>query len=298
MASRRLQRQPLFRLSIAAPLALLLAGGCGLITAVDASGPFAFGSGGRPIDGISGTATGSGAGGGSLSYDAGSELAQQAPLTSYQYLCGGSSSACLPGASTDLCAPGGNPGVGGSAPDASALSCRLVSNDGGPVAAVCGMGGGGANGDPCMTATDCGAELGCIGTSVSGVGICRPYCCASLESCPTDTYCVKTPMAEAPANEIPVCVPAMPCALLDDAQTCPPNTTCTIVRESGTTSCVTPGTGTYGEPCPCAAGYTCSWADGTCLKLCHTGSAECGTNGYCQGGLDPYPQGIGYCVWY
>jgi hypothetical protein len=158
------------------------------------------------------------------------------------------------------------------------------------------MGGSAADGDPCSQASDCAAELGCIDTPVTP--ICRPYCCASFESCPPDTYCVKAAMAEAHQNQIPVCIPAMKCQLLNDTQTCPTGLTCAIVRESGTTSCVMPGAGQAGDPCPCAAGLTCSWTDGTCLQLCHTGSNECGANGFCQGGLQPYPQGIGYCVWY
>jgi hypothetical protein len=277
---------------------LALAGGCIIAPSVYKVVGGAGGNADVPY--ISGTATGAGAGGGLGFPDGGVDVNAAAPVTSYQYLCGSSSSICVPGTTTDLCAPGGNPGVGGSAPDASALSCRLVSADGGPVVAQCGLGGSAIEGDPCTSSSDCAAELGCVASGTIQ-GICRNYCCASLESCSDQsTYCVKSPMAEAPANQIPVCVPAMKCVLLDDS-TCPPGLTCTIVRESGTTSCVPPapaGMGTYGEPCPCAAGFTCSWADGTCLQLCHTNSTECGENGYCQGGLQPYPMGIGYCVWY
>jgi hypothetical protein len=281
-------------------VALALLGGCGLLHAVDFSdgAKFGGGEGGGPVSNYFAT-TGSGEGGGLSFPDGGPDVAISVPLISYQYLCGSSSSICVPGAGTDLCAPGGNPGVGGAGPDGSALSCRLLSPDGGPVVAQCGLGGGASEGEPCMSATDCGAELGCVASGTIQ-GICRSYCCASLESCQPDTYCVKTPMAEAAANQIPVCIPAMKCVLLDDT-TCPSGLTCTIVRESGTTSCVPPapaGMGTYGEPCPCAAGYTCSWTDGTCLKLCHTSSTECGENGYCQGGWQSYPMGIGYCVWY
>jgi hypothetical protein len=294
MASRLFSRSALFG------VALTLAGGCGLIASPNIFDSKVSGVGGSPVNNGSFTATGSGQGGGVAFGDGGGpDVNAAAPLFSYQYLCGSSSSICVPGGGTDLCAPGGNPIMGGPGLDASVLSCRLVSPDGGPIVAECGMGGGALEGDPCMSAADCAAELGCVASGTIH-GICRNYCCASLESCQADTYCVKAPMADAPAIQIPVCIPAMKCVLLDDS-TCPPGLTCTIVREDGTTSCVPPATagmGTYGQPCPCAAGFTCSWANGTCLQLCHTGSTECGENGYCQGGLQPYPMGIGYCVWY
>jgi hypothetical protein len=105
-------------------------------------------------------------------------------------------------------------------------------------------------------------------------------------------------MANATQNLIPVCVPVDPCVLLSDSSPCAEGSACAIVREDGTTSCVTPGNGTAGDACPCAAGFTCSWADGTCVKLCQTSGDECGANAFCQGGLEPYPDGFGYCVAY
>ena len=188
---------------------------------------------------------------------------------------------------------GGTSGSG--AGGAGAWSCQLVAADGG-VLAQCGMSGEAADGDPCLSAVDCGAQLGCIATGVTP--ICRAYCCDGPESCPTDTYCAKGAMAEAPQDLIPICIPAMKCALLNDS-TCPAGLTCTIVRAAGTTSCVTPGTGTYGEPCPCAAGFACNADEGTCFQLCHTGSSgDCGPQALCQGGASQYPAGIGYCVSY
>jgi hypothetical protein len=228
--------------------------------------------------------------------DAGTDATLATPLTSYEYLCGGSSATCLPGTATDLCAPGGNPGIGGSPPNASTYSCQLVAADGGGVSAQCRNAGASGDGDPCTEASDCSAELGCISTGVTP--ICRPYCCDGLETCPMDTYCVAQPMANATQNQIPVCVPAQSCILLESG--CGPGGACQIVRESGTTSCVTPGAGTAGSACPCAAGFTCSWAEGTCVKLCtpSTQGTDCLANQYCQTGVQPYPLGYGYCVSY
>jgi hypothetical protein len=109
-------------------------------------------------------------------------------------------------------------------------------------------------------------------------------------------------MYESPEYQLPVCIPVMPCQLLPDS--CPAGLACAIVRQDGTTSCVTPGPGTEGHACPCAQGYTCSEPDGTCLKLCTTTKVACPADQdchcppgeICQGGTSPYPMGVGICV--
>ena len=136
----------------------------------------------------------------------------------------------------------------------------------------------------------------------SSVGVCRAYCCADLEACPAGQYCSPSAMFGASDQPIPVCIAATMCQLLDDAKDCPKGMTCSIVRQDGTTSCVVPGTAVAGDACtgsagPCAAGYVCSPATGTCLELCHTqGGTECDPGGTCQGGTAPFPDGIGFCV--
>jgi len=105
-------------------------------------------------------------------------------------------------------------------------------------------------------------------------------------------------MAEAPKFEIPVCIVAMTCDLIS-GQPCPSGLACQIVRDDGTTSCVPPGPGKSGDPCPCAKGYTCSWTDKTCLKLCETmGPNTCGPNAFCEGGVGQFPSTVGYCQSY
>lgn len=254
------------------------------------------GGGGGNGGSLSAGATSAGAGGGLELTDAGTFDGALAPpkVGSYSYLCGGSEAACVT-APVDSCGSVGSAGTGGAG-DASQLGCQLVNGDGdGGVAAQCGTVGSGADGDPCESASDCQAGLGCIDAGV--ISICRAYCCASSESCRTGTYCTPAPLANAPSTAIPVCTPVTPCELLDTAS-CSSGQTCAIVRESGTTSCVVPGTGTAQEPCPCAAGYTCSWSDGICLQLCEISDAGVCGNGYCQGGTLPYPAGVGFCVSY
>ena len=101
----------------------------------------------------------------------------------------------------------------------------------------------------------------------------------------------------APRLAIPVCAPTTNCQLLDDGS-CPSGLTCSIVRASGTTSCVSPGPGQLGDECPCAAGFVCAKLTGQCKKLCHLGQDEvdCPNGGTCQGGSQGYPDGIGICV--
>jgi hypothetical protein len=90
-------------------------------------------------------------------------------------------------------------------------------------------------------------------------------------------------------------MPTEPCQLLAEP-TCGEGEACTIVRADGTTSCAPEGEGETCSPCPCAEGYVCAPATGTCLKLCHTdGRGECGT-GSCQGGTLNTPANIGICV--
>lgn len=226
----------------------------------------------------------------------GTDSGKRAPF-SYSYLCGGSNAMCVPGPVSEECAPGGSPSMNNLAPDGgSKLTCQLVANDQDALEAKCTMAGDAEAGDPCKEATDCGVGLGCQGTPVTGV--CRQYCCDDPNACPAQTYCTPSAMAELDI-EVPFCAPVTPCELLNDAAWCGPGETCAVVRSDGTTSCVPvppPGeAGFEGDACPCAAGYMCSNATGTCLKLCHVGGDECGT-GICHGGTNPYPSGIGFCI--
>jgi hypothetical protein len=217
---------------------------------------------------------------------------------SYSYLCGDSSSVCMPGTAIDECAPGGNTNPN-SSPDGSANTCQLVPH-GAQTKGQCSMSGFGTDGAACSTVADCAAGFGCVVSPYPGVGNCRAYCCQDLESCPSGQYCAPTPINGTDEPVVPACVPATHCHLLGND--CPSGTACSIVRMDGTTTCTVPGTGVAGDACtgsagPCAAGYTCSPATGTCLELCHTnGGTECGPGGTCQGGTAPFPDGIGFCV--
>ncbi len=294
-----------FLLVLVATPALALGASCVPVNITDNPGvlnEISAGGGGTVGSTGSGTPSTAGAGGG---FSTSSGVVASMIMSSYQYLCGGSQPTCSPDPGSSDCTQGGNAGMGDvplEPSDAAIPTCRLV-NAGGVVAPACAMVGTGALGDPCAAATDCLPGLGCA-TTAPDVYTCRPYCCERLESCAKGTYCTTMGMAEAPKIDIPVCVQAMHCDLLSGAP-CTGGQACAIVRDDGTTSCVTPGEGktgepcscASGEPCACAAGYTCSWSDNTCLKLCQTmETGACGPNGICQGGVLQFPSGVGYCV--
>ncbi|MBI4701660.1 MAG: hypothetical protein HY744_10970 [Deltaproteobacteria bacterium] len=280
-------------------LAALVAGAalcaCGAMEAAELSA--------MPFDGPGGSSGGGlEAPDGGIDADYGKQDAAPGTAKSYAVLCGGG---CTPGdpASPADDAGGGEPaecpqggdGNGGAPP----YDCQLVVDaKSGEVSGACRPVGGSLQGQPCESAADCAAGLGCVAP-----GACRAYCCGSPDACAKGTYCVPQAMFldELPQGlpappQIPVCVPATSCTLLDDSS-CEDDLSCTIVKTDGTTSCVAPGGGQAGDPCPCASGHVCSVAAGKCLKLCKLGyPGDCPEGHTCQGGSSGYPVGFGVCV--
>lgn len=184
--------------------------------------------------------------------------------------------------------------------------CGVVSKNDEPVS-ECVTSGTGEIGAPCVSAENCAPGLACVGEGSTGQ--CRPYCCGDPELCPTDTYCAErtqksdpnSPPLTGEALVIPVCMKADKCKLDEPSPCTGPNcvckegTVCAVVREDATTSCVVPGDGEAGDPCPCAGGHVCSQSTKTCLKICSTatGVNECGS-GKCQS-VGYLPTGFGVC---
>lgn len=199
-------------------------------------------------------------------------------------------------------ADGGAPEAGASEP---VLGCGVTRAPGGSPEADCVPSGDGDEGAPCVSSADCRPGHACVGESAN-TGQCRSYCCVDPASCGKGTFCAERPLKEGSgvgtALKVPVCVPADNCSL-DEPYPCPPNkqckckegTACAVVKDDQTTSCVPPGTGRGGDPCPCAAGYVCSKSSTTCLKLCSTDGAtnDCGS-GTCQS-VAYLPAGFGVC---
>jgi len=179
--------------------------------------------------------------------------------------------------------------------------CQVIADESDTPHPECMSAGEGVTDAPCQAAADCVPGDACVPTEGSRndtySGVCRPYCCGEVETCPPQSFCAPRSLTGSEGGlEVPVCVPVAPCELLSDG-VCTPGTICGVVRTDGTTSCVEPGSGTLCEACPCAEGLVCAQRTGLCQKLCHTeGTAdECGA-GFCQGGSPDYPAGIGVCV--
>ena len=262
-------------------------------------------------DGVPGS-TGAGTGGspgGDGSIDVSNDADPVPDPPGYGKLCKseeGRAGQCTPSAASDPCIDENTEDGGSTAPVFN--SCALVSTDDGTVG-VCDAQGKGVYADPCQSARDCGAGLGCV-PAASGQndddvgGACRDYCCGDPEACPKDTFCAPAPMTEALEVEIPVCLPATNCKLLEECDD--PDLACTVVRADGTTSCVKPSSnGTAGQACSCEDNGYCSCAKGhmcanlvnECKKLCHEGASEdCPEGTVCQGGSMEFPEGFGVCV--
>lgn len=228
---------------------------------------------------------------------------------------GNADAAAPPVDAGDAAATGGN-NAGGPSSDAGAadsgssvapgempgpLACQIVGTAEQPERR-CLPTGAGALSAPCEDSAECAAGLACV--AESGQGHCLPYCCSGNDACAVGSYCAPRPaLRDGHARTVPVCVPADDCSLDEgfpcagDSCVCRTGTACTVVRGDGTTSCEAPGRGLDGEECPCAAGYFCSPASGTCLQICKltdTTASDC-LAGHCQMAAG-FPEGWGVCV--
>jgi hypothetical protein len=209
-----------------------------------------------------------------------------------------------PDASGDGSSPFSPPETGldaGPGPASSyEFGCYVTSQNGTPVS-ECLPAGNGVTGAPCTSSKDCAAGFACIGEKTEGQ--CRPFCCADPEACPPDTFCDVRPLRDTEGTlSVPVCAQADNCNLAEQYPcpsgatcACPADKACMVVR-ADTTSCVTPGTGKVGDPCPCAWGHVCSMATHECLKLCQTTSSmpDCGSQKCTP--VSYLPDGWGVCA--
>lgn len=191
--------------------------------------------------------------------------------------------------------------AGSSADESETIYACQVTAPGSVPLPRCLPAGIGAAGDACEEVTDCAAGLACV--NEAGAGRCLPYCCTGVGACEAGSYCAPRSLrtVQGNARSVPVCVPAEQCELDEpfpcagDACSCATGKACTVVRDDGTTGCISPGRGEATERCPCAAGYFCAPASGTCLQFCSTsGQAPC-ASGRCQMTAG-FPEGWGLCV--
>jgi hypothetical protein len=204
---------------------------------------------------------------------------------------------CYPDDVIDACDPTQDAGSADSGPDAGTAGGCHVVGEGADQHTTCLASGYGMN-SSCSKPTDCSAGHECVRG-----GTCRHYCCSGNAACSAGQFCDVQPTAQDPNTLVPVCMPQIPCTLLDDT-TCPAGQQCTVVREDGSTSCVSIGPAGNGESCDldrCALGLVCVGAPGTrlCATLCLTAdsspdsstSARCTAIGKskCLGSLPLFP---------
>ncbi len=210
---------------------------------------------------------------------------------------GASGSAGAAGAGGASASTGGLVGGGVSDPVPSTGACR-VQRRGSVTVANCGRSGTGRAGQPCVSSADCAGGLACV--DEGGIGQCRAYCCKGSQGCGGKDFCdvrvARAAEADLEHLLVPVCVESDNCQLGDVAACSVEGRVCSVVGPQGATSCVTPGSGTVGKPCPCAEGFVCSESTGTCLQLCPlTGAVNRCSPGACQSSSG-LPMGWGLCV--
>jgi hypothetical protein len=247
------------------------------------------------------------------------EAALAAPALPYQGnpLCNASRSTgcCYPDdpPSAQACAQAACQSVpdGGTAGEASgayvdvALGCHVVpagpspdASAGPAITPACLPGGRGFDGFPCSGPADCAPSYECVGATPT----CQHYCCDGSDSCGGLQFCDIQPTFPSPQTNVPVCMLMQPCVLLG-ALSCSANETCAVVRDDGSTSCVTVGGAVAGQSCEtehCARGLACLGAPGarSCYLLCHTAAKPmaCSPGQKCQGGLPLFPDpDVGIC---
>ncbi len=198
-------------------------------------------------------------------------------------LCNASPTDCYPDDVVAACDLPPEAGTGG--PDANGeftASCHVVAADSPP---VCLAGGGGMKNSTCSGPTECAAGHECIGT-----GFCHRYCCSGNSECAVNEFCDVQSTTLNPLTLVPVCMPELPCVLLDN-DACPPNEQCGVVKDDGSTSCVAIGMATAGQSCErihCGPGLLCLGAEGArqCATLCYKGTlGACKATQKCTGAL-------------
>ena len=191
-------------------------------------------------------------------------------------------------------------GVDGSA----ATACRVSgSTSGGSTgasvtASACVEPGAGTDGAACAGGDDCSTGFECVGTP----GVCRRYCCSGTCG-DTKTFCDVQPASGAGAMSVPVCMPVAPCKLLVSGGMCLTGSTCSVVADDGTTSCVAIGTAAEGAACDtvhCMANEICVGKSGArvCEKLCHLNGDDCSATKVCTGNATLFEEDptVGICT--
>jgi hypothetical protein len=193
---------------------------------------------------------------------------------------------CYPDDLVNACDLGIGSGGDGGGPGGAA--CHVVEGSFG-AHPTCLPAGFGLNNSTCAAPTDCAVGHECV-----GAGTCHQYCCGGNTECSVNEFCDVQSTTQDPDLVVPVCMPEIPCVLLDN-DSCPSGQQCSVVKDDGSTSCVLVGPQTEGQLCEdahCERGLLCLGPEGArrCATLCYTASptackTEHGTTKTCAGAL-------------
>jgi hypothetical protein len=263
------------------------------------------GAGGEAASGMSGASGDGGMSGGGAPAGGAPDGAAGAAGGANQ---GGQDAGGIGGASGGAGGGAGGEGGGSDRPLGLAQYSCQVARESNQAIRQCVLAGTGTANAPCFSAADCAPSFACV--TEGDAGRCLPYCCKPSTTCASGTYCADRPLLKAATDatsseppHVPVCVPADNCSLEDafpctdksDCR-CKGDTACMVVRDDGTTTCLKPGAGQQGDPCPCAWNHVCSSVTHQCVKICNTDptKSDCGQQ-KCQASSE-LPPNFGVCV--
>jgi len=205
--------------------------------------------------------------------------------------------------------------------DAGAPTCPstpcdvLESRTGCDVAEACVLGAGGPScepeesltnleaGEPCESALDCAAGLGCFRAGEGGT--CAQICCPGRDAvCSGGLRCGRLGvLVDGTETSFGRCVGERPCDVLDSGSNCEIGEGCYVDLSSGNTDCRAEGDAEEDEPCEvsqdCRAGFVCTGLmRKTCQRLCDvTAELPCpNAEETCQRTISDLPEGIGLCA--
>ena len=202
--------------------------------------------------------------------------------------------------------PGTGSDGGGSACRVRNVSATGTSGTSGSgssssLTSICTSAGTGIDGAACSSGGDCAAGFDCVGTP----GVCRAYCCggtctAGASFCDVQPTAGQSSSSGTTVADIPVCVPIATCKLLMP-NACATGSTCGVVDDNGTTSCLTVGAAVEGDSCDsvhCADDMVCLGQSGSrrCERLCTIDGSDCATGQTCTGNAQVFTDTtIGVC---
>jgi hypothetical protein len=149
----------------------------------------------------------------------------------------------------------------------------------------------------------------CVAGHICASGTCRKLCCGGdWTGCDSPSeHCLQTLAYGVDAGVVNtgamLCYTIDNCNVLEPSSCTTPGTACLLADPTGAAACLPPGSGTAGEACPCAGGYTCVTPPNAkgpvCIRLCKAvaggGAPYCQNNEGACTHFTRDPPGVGEC---